>query len=79
MILGVRCQAGEPDGTMSKTAALAFSPLSRSPGGAVVLFPRIDPLRANIEEFRGHHDRFVGIRTPRTLILSDTGDGAFGS
>jgi len=52
--------AGEPDGTMSKTVALALVPgLSAGLLGLFALIPRIDPLRANIEEFRGHYDWFV--------------------
>jgi len=51
---------GEPDGTMSKPVALALIPgVSAVLFGLFVLVPRIDPLRANIEEFRGHYDWFV--------------------
>ncbi len=51
---------GEVDGCMSKFWALFLSPLILT---AVVLFflilPRIDPLRANIEEFRKYYDGFI--------------------
>jgi len=51
---------GEPDGTMGKTIALALIPgLTAVLVGLFALIPRIDPLGANIEEFRGHYDWFV--------------------
>ncbi len=52
--------AGEPDGTMSKTVALAFLPVITAV--LLVLFavvPRIDPLGENIEAFRAVYDWFV--------------------
>ncbi|MXR50603.1 DUF1648 domain-containing protein [Halovenus sp. WSH3] len=52
--------AGNPNGTMSKPAALAFVPALGS--GLLALFavlPRIDPLGENIESFRRHYDWFV--------------------
>jgi len=52
--------AGQPDGTMSKPAALALVPVM----SAVLLvtfavIPRIDPLRENIASFRPMYDWFV--------------------
>ncbi|WP_435362122.1 SdpI family protein [Haloarchaeobius sp. DFWS5] len=52
--------AGEPDGTMSKTAGLLLIPALS--GVLVLLFaliPRIDPLGENIQSFRAHYDWFV--------------------
>lgn len=52
--------AGQPDGTMSKPAALALLPALT--GGLLVVFalvPRIDPLRENIASFRPVYDWFV--------------------
>lgn len=52
--------AGEPDGYMGRTVALAFIPVITAL--AVLAFgiiPRIDPLRENIAEFRPYYDWFV--------------------
>jgi uncharacterized membrane protein len=52
--------AGQPDGTMSKPAALALFPAMSAI--LLVIFaviPRIDPLRENIASFRPVYDWFV--------------------
>lgn len=52
--------AGDPDGTMTKRWALALTPLLSA--GLLALFaliPRIDPLRANIDDFRAYYDWLV--------------------
>ena len=51
---------GQVDGYMSKSWGLFFMPFVLI--GLALLFlaiPRIDPLKANIEEFRKHYDGFV--------------------
>lgn len=56
--------AGEPNGTMAKTTALAFIPILSTV--LLVLFaglPRIGPLRENIESFRPVYDWFVVVFT----------------
>jgi len=69
--------AGEPDGTMSKTVALALVPvLSATLLGLFVLIPRIDPLRANIADFRRHYDWFV-VFFAAYMFLVHTGIVAF--
>lgn len=51
---------GTPDGTAS-TAVGAFGlpALAAALLGVVLALPRIDPLGANVERFRGHYDAFV--------------------
>ncbi|WP_440772343.1 SdpI family protein [Natronorubrum sp. DTA28] len=62
--------AGEPDGTMSKTAALVFLPaLSAGLLGVFALLPRIDPNRANIEAFRPSYDWFVVLFTGFLFVI----------
>ncbi|QLH83586.1 SdpI family protein [Halosimplex pelagicum] len=52
--------AGEPDGTMSKTAALALIPaLSAVLVALLALVPRVDPLGENVADFRAYYDWFV--------------------
>ncbi|MCU4975069.1 SdpI family protein [Halobacteria archaeon AArc-m2/3/4] len=54
--------AGEPSGTMSKPLALGLVPvLTAGLLGVFAAIPRIDPLRANIAEFRLYYDWFVVI------------------
>lgn len=69
--------AGEPNGTMPRTAALWLFPALTA--GLLVLFaliPRIDPLQGNITEFRAAYDWFVVIVTGYMLALH-TGIVAF--
>jgi uncharacterized membrane protein len=62
--------AGEPDGTMSRTVALALIPgLSAVLLGLFVLIPRVDPLRANIAAFRRHYDWFVVLFTAYMFLV----------
>ncbi|WP_255198307.1 SdpI family protein [Halorarius litoreus] len=62
--------AGEPNGTMSKTAGLWLAP-----GFSAVLLvlfaaiPRIDPLRENIAAFRPYYDWFVVVFTGFMLLV----------
>ena len=52
--------AGEPDGTMSKTAALALIPaLSAVLVALFAVLPRLDPLGENVADFRASYDWFV--------------------
>lgn len=52
--------AGEPDGTLPKTAALALLPgLAAVLLGLLAAFPAADPLGENIESFRAAYDWFV--------------------
>ncbi|QLH78742.1 SdpI family protein [Halosimplex rubrum] len=52
--------AGEPDGTMSKTAALALLPaLSAVLVALLAVLPRLDPLGENVADFRAYYDWFV--------------------
>lgn len=56
--------AGQPDGTMSRSAALAFIPaISALMLLTFAVIPRIDPLRENITAFRGVYDWFVVVFT----------------
>ncbi|MFT4945999.1 MAG: putative membrane protein [Natronomonas sp.] len=56
--------AGEPNGTLPKTAALALMPaLSAGLIALFALLPRIDPLGENIRSFRAHYDWFVVVFT----------------
>ncbi|WP_092906457.1 SdpI family protein [Halostagnicola kamekurae] len=62
--------AGEPNGTMPRTAALWLFPALTA--GLVVLFaliPHIDPLRENIAEFRAAYDWFAVIVTGYLFVL----------
>lgn len=62
--------AGEPDGTMSKGAAIALAPaFSVGLLLLLVLIPRIDPLGENVEEFRGYYDWFAVIFTGFMFVL----------
>ncbi|WP_436346329.1 SdpI family protein [Natronorubrum sp. FCH18a] len=62
--------AGEPDGTMSKTAALALFPaLSAGLLGLFALIPRVDPNRAKIDEFRPSYDWFVVFFTGFLFVI----------
>ncbi|MFC4541854.1 SdpI family protein [Halosolutus amylolyticus] len=61
---------GEPDGTMAKPLALWLIPALSA--GVLVLFaliPRIDPLGANIAEFRPTYDWFVVLFTGFMFVL----------
>ena len=51
---------GEADGYMPKVWGLFLVPLLSAGLALLLLFiPRIDPLKANIAEFRGAYDRFI--------------------
>jgi uncharacterized membrane protein len=55
----------QPDGTLDKAIGLAICPVILVMLGALFLvFPRIDPLKSNVEKFRGDFEYFV------VLILS---------
>jgi len=52
--------AGEPDGTMAKTTALALIPgLSAVLVALFAVLPRLDPLGENVADFRASYDWFV--------------------
>jgi uncharacterized membrane protein len=69
--------AGEPSGTMSKPLVLGLIPaLTAGLLGVFAVIPRIDPLRANIAEFRPYYDWFVVVFTVY-LFLIHTGIIAF--
>ncbi|ELZ24299.1 hypothetical protein C475_13657 [Halosimplex carlsbadense 2-9-1] len=52
--------AGEPNGTMSKTVALALIPgLSAVLVALFAVLPRLDPLGENVADFRAYYDWFV--------------------
>jgi len=52
--------AGEPDGTMAKTAALALIPgLSALLVALLAVLPRLDPLGENVADFRTYYDWFA--------------------
>jgi len=56
--------AGEPAGTLSKTAGMWLVPgLAAGLLGLFALLPRVDPLRENVAAFRVHYDRFVVVFT----------------
>lgn len=56
--------AGEPTGTLSRTAGMWLVPgLAAGLVGLFALLPRIDPLGENIAAFRVHYDRFVVVVT----------------
>jgi uncharacterized membrane protein len=62
--------AGEPNGTMSKTAALTLTPvISAALLVVFALIPRIDPLRANYEEFREYYDWFLVVMTAYLFVV----------
>ncbi len=62
--------AGQPDGTMSKPAALAFLPAMTAVLLVVfALVPRIDPLRENIASFRPVYDWFVVVFTAFMTVI----------
>jgi uncharacterized membrane protein len=51
---------GEPNGTLSKTAALVLFPvMTLGLVGLLAVLPRIDPLGENIESFRTQYDWFA--------------------
>ncbi|MFP9192871.1 SdpI family protein [Natronosalvus vescus] len=69
--------AGEPSGTMSKSLALGLMPsLTAGLLGLFAVIPRIDPLRANIAEFRTYYDWFVVVFASY-MFLIHTGIIAF--
>jgi uncharacterized membrane protein len=52
--------AGDPDGTMPRTLALAFLPaLSAALVALFAVLPRVDPLGENVAAFRATYDWFV--------------------
>ncbi|MFC6614250.1 SdpI family protein [Halopenitus salinus] len=62
--------AGQPDGTMSKPAALVLIPAMTA--GLLIVFaliPRVDPLRANIASFRSVYDWFVVVFTAFMTVI----------
>jgi uncharacterized membrane protein len=62
--------AGQPDGTMSKPAALVLIPAMTA--GLLIVFaliPRVDPLRANIASFRPVYDWFVVVFTAFMTVI----------
>ncbi|WP_283402874.1 SdpI family protein [Halorubrum sp. DM2] len=62
--------AGEPTGTLSKTAGMWLVPgLAAGLLGLFALLPRIDPLRENVAAFRVHYDRFVVVLTAFLVAL----------
>ncbi|MBU1019090.1 MAG: SdpI family protein [Patescibacteria group bacterium] len=51
---------GEPDGTMSRFWSLAMTPIVFTLFTLMLIFiPRIDPLKKNLETFRGYFDGFI--------------------
>ncbi|WP_255171330.1 SdpI family protein [Natrononativus amylolyticus] len=62
--------AGEPSGTLSKPLALGLVPVvTAGLLGVFAVIPRIDPLRANIDEFRPYYDWFVVIFTAYLFLI----------
>jgi uncharacterized membrane protein len=62
--------AGQPDGTMSKPAALVLIPAMTA--GLLIVFaliPRVDPLRANIASFRPVYDWFIVVFTAFMTVI----------
>jgi uncharacterized membrane protein len=52
--------AGTPDGHLSRFWGLFLLPLATLGLALMLLFiPNIDPVKANIQQFRAHYDRFV--------------------
>jgi len=62
--------AGQVDGYMPKLLALFLIPFgSLVMLGLFLLIPRVDPLRKNIEDFRGYYDGFVALLTFYLLYI----------
>jgi uncharacterized membrane protein len=62
--------AGQVDGYMPKLLALFLIPFgSLVMLGLFLLIPRVDPLRKNIEGFRGYYDGFVALLTFYLLYI----------
>ncbi|WP_435365278.1 SdpI family protein [Haloarchaeobius sp. DYHT-AS-18] len=62
--------AGDPDGRMSKTLALALVPaLSAALLVLFALLPRIDPLRENVAAFRPYYDWFVVVFSAYLFVI----------
>ncbi|MFC4357323.1 SdpI family protein [Halobium salinum] len=62
--------AGEPSGTMSTPLALALVPLLGAVlVGLFALLPRVDPLRANVADFRVYYDWFVVVFAAYLLVV----------
>jgi len=62
--------AGEADGTMSKTVALALMPgLSALLVALLAVVPRIDPLGENVADFRAYYDWFVVVFAAYLAVL----------
>ena len=62
--------AGEPDGTMAKSAALALLPaLAAVLLGLFAILPRIDPLGENVADFRAYYDWFVVLLSAFVFVL----------
>ena len=62
--------AGQVDGYMPKLLSLFLIPFgSLVMLGLFLLIPRVDPLRKNIEGFRGYYDGFVVLFTSYLLYI----------
>jgi uncharacterized membrane protein len=62
--------AGNPNGYMPRLWGAFLMPIVIAALAIVFLaIPRIDPLKANIERFRGHYDRFVLVLSAFMLVL----------
>jgi len=60
----------QPDGTLDKAIGLAICPVILVMlGGLFMLFPRIDPLKSNVEKFRGDFEYFVVLILAFLLFL----------
>jgi len=62
--------AGQPDATMAKGVVLALFPaVAAAVLGLFLVVPRIDPLRANIAEFRAPYDWFAVVTMAYLLVV----------
>jgi uncharacterized membrane protein len=61
---------GQPDGHMPRFWALLFTPiLMAMVAGLMYFFPKIDPLRKNVEKFRGHYENFIALMMGFLLLV----------
>lgn len=61
---------GQADGHMPKFWALLFTPILMAMlAGLMYFFPKIDPLRKNVEKFRGHYENFIALMMGFLLLV----------
>jgi uncharacterized membrane protein len=62
--------SGEPNGYMPKFWALIFTPmLMAMMAGLLYYLPFLDPLKKNVDKFRGHYENFIAVLMGFLLLV----------